>query len=212
MASRCRMIAARRSARSSRKAPSRLRLVADNSAGNSRVEQFTPIPITANRGGSASTRIPASLRPPASRSFGHFDRAATPVRASTASRTATPARRGNTLQEPGSDRGRMMIEASRASPGAAIQPLPRRPLPEVWWSAATTALCGAPSLAHAIASSLVDPQDANNRTALATGSRARRMAGSKLVGFGKCQLTASRSTTKTKVSFGPIAPPAPRSP
>jgi hypothetical protein len=33
---------------------------------------FNPIPMTAHEGGSASIRIPASLRPSLHTSFGHF--------------------------------------------------------------------------------------------------------------------------------------------
>ena len=115
---------------------------------------FSPIPATAQPAcGRPSTRIPATLRPSTSTSFGHLIRAGEPgPRAVTTSATATPATSG-------SNRGgsRITIEQSSARPGAAVHVLPWRPRPADCSAAVTTVPCGAPEAASSRARALVDP-------------------------------------------------------
>ena len=90
---------------------------------------FRPIPMTAigPLGASIrSTRIPATLPPPASStSFGHFSRSPR-----TPSTTATPASSGNQAhRSEGTCSGRTSTEKVSASPGAAVQVRSSRPRP-----------------------------------------------------------------------------------
>src|SRR5439155_1402458 len=103
-----------------------------------------------------STRIPASLRPRASTSFGHLSRASMPVVRRSASATATAVAIENVARSAGAIRGRTRIEASRLVPGASFHDRPRRPRPADWWSATTTVRSGAPWAASPNATVCVD--------------------------------------------------------
>ncbi len=133
--------------------------------------RFIPIPIT-TAPACCSARMPASLPPPASTSFGHFSRASTPAAARTAAAAATPASSGSQpLRAGGTGSGRSSTEQASAAPGTVTQPRASRPRPAVCASAASTVPSGAPPAAAASRSALVDPVDATM-----TGGRHRPAA------------------------------------
>ena len=93
---------------------------------------FSPMPATTAGGAaenSASARIPASLAPPTSRSFGHFSWASTPATSAQASRAARARAPVQRCRSSGLQSGRRSTEASRLAPGGDSQRRSRRPRP-----------------------------------------------------------------------------------
>jgi hypothetical protein len=120
-------------------------------------DTFRPTPtITASP--TASARIPPSLASPTRTSFGHFSRASTAATVRTAPATAAPASSGSQPRRAGgTGAGRNSSENVRAARGGDCQERPIRPRPADCSSAARTTPSGAPSLARASRSALVEP-------------------------------------------------------
>ena len=112
----------------------------------------------------ASARIPASLRSPTSRSFGHFRSATTPVVAATASAIATAAATTTSGARPAGARAAAAPRRAATRPGGALQVRPSRPRPARWWSATTTRPSGAPDRAASSRYRFVESVSASQRT------------------------------------------------
>ena len=115
-----------------------------------------PMPTT-TAPAACSARIPASLPPQASTSFGHLRLASSPVSWRSAHAAATPASSGSQPRAAaGTSSGRSSKENVSAAPGLVCQALPCLPLPAVCDSAASTRPSAAPAAASRRTSVLVD--------------------------------------------------------
>ena len=133
------------------------------------VDTLRPTPTTI-ASPAASARIPPSFAAPApapaSTSFGHFSRVATPVSAVTAEATATPASSGSQPRRVGGTAaGRTSRENVSAARGGDTQVRPIRPRPAFCSSATSTTPSGAPARARASRSALVEPVRSSTSTA-----------------------------------------------
>ena len=93
--------------------------------------QLRPIPITAWLVLRVSTRMPPSLAPSTTRSFGHLSLAACKPRAWSARATATPATSDSAASSRAGRSTRRPSENVTPAPGALCQRRPRRPRTEV---------------------------------------------------------------------------------
>ncbi len=129
---------------------------------------FTPAPITTASGcpGTTSARMPLTLPPSRSTSFGHLSPALWPVPRSwpiTARVIAAPAISGiHPRARTGSSGTRTSTETARPVPGGAVHVRSRRPRPSRWSVVRTTDRCGhcsGDAAAPLMRSALVDPVD-----------------------------------------------------
>ena len=136
-----------------------------------------PMPITTQAGPPDSARssisTPPSLRPSASRSFGHLSAARSTPWLRRAFSAHTPTTRLSAPMSAGTSRNVQLSERQIAPPGGASQARPRRPLPALWCSASSTSLVPTGGLARARRTVLVEEVDQTVSMAL-TRSRSSR--------------------------------------
>ena len=121
------------------------------SAGNcaSVCETFTPMPST-TRPSTASARIPATLRPPTSTSFGCLTVVRRPVSDVDRLRDCRAGDERELGSRAGGTGGSSTIEKSRLVPAGACHVRPSRPRPSVCSPVAATAPSGAPSSSRCV--------------------------------------------------------------
>ena len=168
-------------------------------AGSGAAARFTPMPITSVPPAPVSSRMPASLRPPSSTSFGHLSAksAGRPVTATIASKS--PSAATNERSAGGAPSGRIKSVAPKL-PSGAVQGRPRRPRAALCRRARIQTGPAAPAAARRSASALVLSSAAKTSRPTPAGQSAIRYCTSVAAAAPASASTPKRLTTPSTIA------------